>query len=552
VSLFRGSSLIGCIASIGLICFLGLGAAAGTAGAAVAAAKPPSPASTLLGPLAGILGSLSGIHRLPSTAWPGYSLSSSTGAVGTYGGVPFEGSLHGVDLSAPVVAMAATPDGRGYWLAAADGGVFSFGDAPFYGSAGGKALDQPVVAMVPAPDGRGYWLAAADGGVFSFGDAPFEGSLEGVSLSAPVVAMAATPDGRGYWLVAADGGVFAFGDAPFYGSVGGRALDQPVVAMAATPDGHGYWLVAADGGVFAFGDAPFYGSVGGKTLDQRVVAMAAAPDGHGYWLVAADGGVFSFGDAPFRGSASGYVPAGQSITAIVSDPGTSATSQLAGDFTAPATSVPLPYPAGAAGFDISFPQCGKTYPARSAVAVVGVNHGSAFTINPCFSREASWAGSHLTAYLNLNSPTAAEAATGDRGPDGTCAGGDPDCQSYNFGFNAAQWSMSAVHAAGFSPHTWWLDIETSNVWSTDTGANDEVIAGALAAIRLAGDQAAIYSTDYQWGQIAGQYVPGVPAWYATGVATFTPQAWCSATSFAGGPVALVQGRAGSYDGAYAC
>ena len=41
-------------------------------------------------------------------------------------------------LRAPVVAIAATPDGGGYWLVAADGGVFSFGSARFHGSAAGS------------------------------------------------------------------------------------------------------------------------------------------------------------------------------------------------------------------------------------------------------------------------------------------------------------------------------------------------------------------------------------------------------------------------------
>ena len=46
-----------------------------------------------------------------------------------------DGSLS-APLNAPIVGIAATPDGGGYWLVAADGGVFSFGDAHFYGSTG--------------------------------------------------------------------------------------------------------------------------------------------------------------------------------------------------------------------------------------------------------------------------------------------------------------------------------------------------------------------------------------------------------------------------------
>ncbi len=204
-------------------------------------------------------------------------------------------------LNSPIVAMAATPDGKGYWNVAADGGVFAFGDAAFHGSMGGQPLVRPIVGMATTPDGKGYWEVASDGGIFAFGDAGFHGSMGGQPLTSPVVGIASTPDGRGYWEVAADGGIFAFGDAAFYGSTGSLRLNQPVVSMTHTADGHGYWLVASDGGIFAFGDAAFHGSMGGQHLNRPIVAMAANGS-QGYWEVAADGGVFSFGSAPFWGS----------------------------------------------------------------------------------------------------------------------------------------------------------------------------------------------------------------------------------------------------------
>ena len=123
---------------------------------------------------------------------------------------------------APVVGMAATPDGRGYWLVGSDGGIFSFGDAGFFGSAGGLKLNAPIVGMAATADGDGYWLVASDGGVFTYGDAGFDGSAGGLTLNAPIVGMAATPGGGGYWLVASDGGIFSYGDAQFFGSRGGQ------------------------------------------------------------------------------------------------------------------------------------------------------------------------------------------------------------------------------------------------------------------------------------------------------------------------------------------
>jgi N-acetylmuramoyl-L-alanine amidase len=127
--------------------------------------------------------------------------TSPAGGVLNFGQAGAHGSLEGTALAAPIVGMAATPDGGGYWLVASDGGVFSFGTAAFHGSTGGEPIAAPIVAMAADPDGGGYWLAASDGGVFSFGTATFEGSAAGSSLVQPVIGMARLPQGSGYWLV---------------------------------------------------------------------------------------------------------------------------------------------------------------------------------------------------------------------------------------------------------------------------------------------------------------------------------------------------------------
>ena len=220
-------------------------------------------------------------------------MATARGDVLAFGDAVARGSLAGRPLAAPIVGIAADPDGQGYWLAAADGGVFAF-DAPFRGSLGGRALNQPVVGIAARPTGGGYWLVARDGGVFSFG-AQYRGSTGGRRLNQPVVGMAADPDGDGYWLVAADGGVFSFA-APFGGSLGGRPIVAPVMGMAAARGG-GYWLAAADGGIFALGGAPFLGSRGGTPLAEPLVALAPTPSGAGYRLAGRDARVFPFGDA---------------------------------------------------------------------------------------------------------------------------------------------------------------------------------------------------------------------------------------------------------------
>jgi hypothetical protein len=109
--------------------------------------------------------------------------------------------------------------------------VFAFGDAAFRGSMGGSRLNAPVVGMAATPDGAGYWLVASDGGVFAF-DSPFYGSTGNVTLSKPVVGIRSLPGGGGYWLVASDGGVFAYGAANFHGSTANALINAPMVAMA--------------------------------------------------------------------------------------------------------------------------------------------------------------------------------------------------------------------------------------------------------------------------------------------------------------------------------
>jgi hypothetical protein len=233
----------------------------------------------------------------------GYQFAAGDGGVFDFGAYPFEGSLGGQPLNAPITAAAGSGDGGGYYEVGRDGGVFTFGDARFFGSLGGTRLNAPIVGLAVTPDGGGYWLVGSDGGVFSFGDAHYFGSLGGAALNAPIVAVSSSPDGAGYRLIGADGGVFDFGDASFMGSLGGTPLAKPIIGAATTPDGRGLWLVAADGGVFSFGeDAAFYGSTGAMAINRPVVGMVPTADGLGYALVAADGGVFTFGDESFFGS----------------------------------------------------------------------------------------------------------------------------------------------------------------------------------------------------------------------------------------------------------
>jgi hypothetical protein len=342
-----------------------------------------------------------------------------------------------------------------------------------------------AAASVPA-----YWLVAADGGIFSFGGLPFYGSMGNKPLWAPVVGMASTPDHHGYWEVASDGGIFSFGDARFHGSMGGRPLDRPVVTAASTADGGGYWEVASDGGVFTFGDARFLGSLGALDLSHPEVAMAptGAPDNGGYWMTDSNGAVASFGNAVYEGSAPQNLHA--PVVGVADAPGTGAIGNTL-------------YPHGATGPDVSNFQCGDALPGHT-VGVVEVNGWSLSAPNPCLSTEAAWAGAGLNLYTFLS-----------YGADG--AHPQPGCASAqcNFGYEAAQYAVDTARARGVETAVgWWVDVAPSN-WSGNQGANAQVVAGALMALRSDGiNSAGIYASPGTFPSIVGSYRPAVPVWAA--------------------------------------
>jgi hypothetical protein len=230
----------------------------------------------------------------------GYQEVASDGGLFSFN-VPFNGSMGGKPLNAPMVGMAVEPDNGGYYEVASDGGIFAF-NAPFQGSMGGKPLNKPIVGIAFDTQTGGYYEVASDGGIFAF-NAPFDGSMGGLPLNKPIVGIAFDSQTGGYYEVASDGGIFAF-NAPFQGSMGGKPLNAPIVGIAFDAQTGGYYEVGSDGGIFAFG-APFQGSMGGKPLNKPIVGIAFDSVSGGYYESASDGGIFAFGGAAFYGSMGG-------------------------------------------------------------------------------------------------------------------------------------------------------------------------------------------------------------------------------------------------------
>jgi hypothetical protein len=227
---------------------------------------------------------------------------------------------------------------------------------------------------------------------------------------------------------------------------------------------------------------------------------------------------------------------------------------------------PTTYAPGTTGFDISWPQCGGSYPPPAGVAVVGTNDGRPFTTNPCLQSEAGWAGGARELYMNMGAAAAVDGTDSD-GPWGHCASNDVHCLAYTYGWNAAMSSYNGAASQGVHAKTWWLDVEVvgkcapqfptggAGVWTCDKGVNMASIQGALDALRNHNLVAGIYSTSYQYDQIAGGTTPsgwGPPNWLA-GASPSNPGAWCNGShGFAGGPAWMLQFSPSPWDRDQAC
>ena len=196
---------------------------------------------------------------------------------------------------------------------------------------------------------------------------------------------------------------------------------------------------------------------------------------------------------------------------------------------------------GAVGSDISWPQCGGPGPSDPySFGVVGVTGGAPFSGNDCLDAEMVWAIHTGTTHLYINLDF------GQR-KDGplTCGDGDVGCQAYNYGYDSANWAVTYAHQKtnGLSDGVpvWWLDVETENVWSDNPDQNSYVIQGALDFFqRHYNHIVGIYSTSYQWSEIAGNFAPpNVPNWVA-GSGELYDWGQCSASLWPGGQVWMIQ------------
>jgi hypothetical protein len=233
----------------------------------------------------------------------GYWISSSAGAVYAFGSAQNYGSISG-SLSQPIVAMAATPNGRGYWLMGRDGGIFTFGNAGFYGGGNQYTGCNCFVGIAPTPSGNGYWLVNNTGSIYTFGDAVYLGGGNQSLTCTCFVGIAPTKGSQGYWLVTNAGQVYTYGAATYHFNI---SSPVPVISIVGTPSNNGYWITNTNGQVYANGDAGYFGGV--NATCQCLTGLATDTSGGGYVVLANWGGAFTYGDLTYFGNA----PAGAAI-----------------------------------------------------------------------------------------------------------------------------------------------------------------------------------------------------------------------------------------------
>ena len=241
------------------------------------------------------------------------------------------------------------------------------------------------------------------------------------------------------------------------------------------------------------------------------------------------------------------------------------------------TPTPVPTPTATAtpepvrvGYDVSYPQCGDRYPAAFGFAIVGVNGGRVYDINPCFApggthpSQLAWAGRDAELYLNTGNPGPALSRYWPGGQEAprACetvdspARDSEDC-AYTYGWNATEHAYEAALAA-YDELGWaeegdrrlpaevaiWLDVEEANSWRGDRALNVAALEGAVAYLEAMGvDRIGFYSTPRLWNRITGgtDVFADHPAWHAGASDRADAERRCAEErSFTGGELAMVQ------------
>jgi hypothetical protein len=233
------------------------------------------------------------------------------------------------------------------------------------------------------------------------------------------------------------------------------------------------------------------------------------------------------------------------------------------------------------GYDISYPQCGSSYPSNIAFGIVGVTRGIVFSANPCLGAggtgpsQLAWAGRNAGLYMNTGNPgpkLSSRWPIGQTSPRACATTSSPGTDTancaYDYGWNSAASAyatavkayVSLGWAASGSTRTpvanrWWLDVETANSWRTNVSLNVAALRGAVAYLKSVGAvSVGFYSVGTMWNQITGGTTAfaAYPTWVAGASTLRGAQTNCTRPAFTGGSVAFAQYFASGFDADYPC
>lgn len=141
---------------------------------------------------------------------------------------------------------------------------------------------------------------------------------------------------------------------------------------------------------------------------------------------------------------------------------------------------------------------------------------------------------------------------------GTCDGSDNQACAYQYGWNMAQ--LDAEQRIGGqdpSAFKWWLDVETSNSWESNKANNVADLEGMVDYFTSIHARVGLYSTAYQWGQIAGTVdstssLYGLDSWLAGASNLSSAKTNCGLPGLTGGQTTVTQYVAKNTDYDYSC
>jgi DNA-binding beta-propeller fold protein YncE len=228
-------------------------------------------------------------------------------------------------------------------------------------------------------------------------------------------------------------------------------------------------------------------------------------------------------------------------------------------------------------YDVSYPQCNGSFPATPAFGIVGVNDGLPYSPNPCVGTgdgpsELQWAGKNAEFYANTANPgptLSTHWPNGQTSPEYCDPNSNNTAQcAYDYGWNAAADSYGDAVAAYVSlgwaqtgatrtpvANAWWLDVETANSWTSDTGFNVDVLQAEVDYLKSVGAvSVGFYSTSSQWQTITGgtSSFAAHKSWIPGAKTLTQAKSNCTGSGFTGGGVTLTQYPSGGFDADYQC